>query len=355
MEEKWRNIGKVCRLQLYCYPKRRRSKPLSSISEIWELWRSYKRKPYPSTLYVTLNEATPTRIQTTPTTRSMNPSQPEVGGESVEQMMGRLHTHSRRTVEPVKKLVSVPVRLPGHTCHLPTSLHSHLHPPGHATGCSVLSFSPDGHYLGAGYTAAPHKDRYTLVVYEVSTLSVVLYSDAHRGYIYSLSWSHDSHMISTASADGLVKVFSLASGDEVASLPHPCYMYTVCFIPPPPPLTPTSTLHTPPSSPLPRISYHSSLVATIELFLAQELKGHRGHVNSICVASSGEVMFSGDSVGEVMVWSREEPDKNLWCLQRAVSTQKSPAPVLSLCLHPGGKRLLVHTTTGRLAMIDLRV
>ena len=41
--------------------------------------------------------------------------------------------------------------------------------------------------------------------------------------------------------------------------------------------------------------------------LAQELKGHRGHVNSICVASSGEVMFSGDSVGEVMVWSREEP------------------------------------------------
>ena len=34
MEEKWRSIGKVCRLQLYCYPKRRRSKPLSSISEV---------------------------------------------------------------------------------------------------------------------------------------------------------------------------------------------------------------------------------------------------------------------------------------------------------------------------------
>lgn len=41
--------------------------------------------------------------------------------------------------------------------------------------------------------------------HQVSTLSVVLYSDAHRGFIYSLSWSHDSHMISTASADGLVK------------------------------------------------------------------------------------------------------------------------------------------------------
>ena len=52
------------------------------------------------------------------------------------------------------------------------------------------------------------------------------------------------------------------------------------------------------------------LLAASENFifqLAQELKGHRGHVNSICVASSGEVMFSGDSVGEVMVWNREEP------------------------------------------------
>ena len=34
---------------------------------------------------------------------------------------------------------------------------------------------------------------------------------------------------------------------------------------------------------------------------------------------------------------------------------QSPVPILSLCLHPGGKRLLVHSTTGRLAMIDLRV
>ena len=34
-------------------------------------------------------------------------------------------------------------------------------------------------------------------------------------------------------------------------------------------------------------------------------------MNSICVASSGEVMFSGDSVGEVMVWSREEPGERV--------------------------------------------
>ena len=40
---------------------------------------------------------------------------------------------------------------------------------------------------------------------KVSTLSETMYSDAHRGFIYSLSWSKDSQMISTASADGLVK------------------------------------------------------------------------------------------------------------------------------------------------------
>lgn len=40
---------------------------------------------------------------------------------------------------------------------------------------------------------------------QVSTMLPVVFSSAHRGYIYSLSWSHDSHMISTASADGLVK------------------------------------------------------------------------------------------------------------------------------------------------------
>ena len=52
---------------------------------------------------------------------------------------------------------------------------------------------------------------------------------------------------------------------------------------------------------------HYSLSTYILLQLAQELKGHRGHVNSICVASSDEVMCSGDSVGEVMVWRREGP------------------------------------------------
>ena len=39
-------------------------------------------------------------------------------------------------------------------------------------------------------------------------MSVSLWSDAHQGFIYSLSWSHDSHMISTASADGIVKYVS---------------------------------------------------------------------------------------------------------------------------------------------------
>ena len=43
------------------------------------------------------------------------------------------------------------------------------------------------------------------------------------------------------------------------------------------------------------------------LQLSQELKGHRGHINSMCVGSSGEMMYSGDSVGEVMVWSRDQP------------------------------------------------
>ena len=45
----------------------------------------------------------------------------------------------------------------------------------------------------------------SLPLLQVSTLSVVLCSDAHRGLIYALSWSHDSHMISTASADGIIK------------------------------------------------------------------------------------------------------------------------------------------------------
>ena len=40
--------------------------------------------------------------------------------------------------------------------------------------------------------------------------------------------------------------------------------------------------------------------------LSQELRGHKGHVNSICVSSSGEMVYSGDSVGEVRVWKREE-------------------------------------------------
>ena len=107
-----------------------------SCLQVWELWHSYKRKPYPGTLYVTLNETTPTVPQATPTTtRSMDPTQPvskivtnstdnvcvsvvyvynlciymhtnfyvyilyvqEVGGESVEQMMGRLHGQTHNT------------------------------------------------------------------------------------------------------------------------------------------------------------------------------------------------------------------------------------------------------------------
>ena len=54
------------------------------------------------------------------------------------------------------------------------------------------------------------------------------------------------------------------------------------------------------------IMYNVNKVMQNDIQLIQELKGHRGHVNSICVASSGKTVFSGDSVGEVIVWCEEE-------------------------------------------------
>ena len=77
-------------------------------------------------------------------------------------------------------------------------------------------------------------------------------TEGHRGIIYRLSWTQNDQLLASASADGLVKYVytttlcthsltrfshcdrvwswtSSTASEPMAVLPHPCYVYAVCF------------------------------------------------------------------------------------------------------------------------------
>lgn len=50
-----------------------------------------------------------------------------------------------------------------------------------------------------------------------------------------------------------------------------------------------------------------------QYILRQELKGHKGYITSICCNAKGNVIYSSDSVGNIIQWQSNQEE---WFLKR---------------------------------------
>jgi len=152
-------------------------------------------------------------------------------------------------------------------------------------------------------------EHYPLIVLEVVSYEKVLSGEGHCSLIHGLCWAPDSTLLATASADGLVKVWSLEKRDglPVCVLPHPCYVYATCFT--------RSAEH------LFTGAYDSIIrlwkVNNGTAHVLQELQWHAGMVNGLSYCINNHVLYSADSHGRIGVW-REE--KGCWQLRRHMNT-----------------------------------
>ena len=93
----------------------------------------------------------------------------------------------------------------------------------------LLRVSQDGHWLATSPVGGlPHE----IIVSDASTLKQRARLVGHKADIWSLAFSHDSRLLASASWDGTVKIWQLASGQELLTIPSMVgVVWSVAFAP----------------------------------------------------------------------------------------------------------------------------
>jgi WD40 repeat protein len=242
-------------------------------------------------------------------------------------------------------------------CLLPDALLHKI--PSGPQGSTVIAFSPNGRFLAAGCADGI---TFPVRVINVENGSVVQMMEGHHGLIHSVSWSPDSSLIITASADGTVKIWSLAgsSGKELggleATLEHKPKTYVYCAI-----FHPTEPLiYTGAFDRKIRVwrydvsAQSASLLGSIE----GDRPAHQSHVNVLLFDNKGERLFSADGAGGLCQWrcSTNPSDVRSYSFIRNIQEDDlSGKFISSLALHPiTQNQILVTADHHTQVLIDLR-
>ncbi|XP_053394001.1 jouberin-like isoform X2 [Mercenaria mercenaria] len=343
------NVGSKVRLQLFePPPSNLRRKP--EMEEAFQWWKECSRKPYPSTLYVTLKGIRPP-LEVEPVERSLFATQEERGKMTFEELKKIAKWTGKK--EPQQRTLSSWSRLAGQLCRLPNTLSHAL--PSAKKGCYMIKFSHDGRSLAC---ACQGKDGYPILVYEIPSGTLKGKFLGHFGIVYDLSWSKmDTHLLS-ASSDGTARVWDLhAFGEQQQKLlPHPAFVYCSQFHPRVETIAVTG-------------GYDQVIRVwdvgddDTKVDLRQELEDHVGLVNSICFSEDGQKMYSADSVGVIFIWNSfftEMPSKRGvardWTVFAKIEDPDMKGTAINhIVLHPRERRLLVHCRDNILRMFDLRI
>ncbi|OWF48871.1 jouberin-like isoform X4 [Mizuhopecten yessoensis] len=341
------NVGSKVRLQLFEPVYKFRPKP--DQVELWQWWKTQGRRPYPSTLYVTMKGITPPDT-VEPAMRSMFATQREVGSRTYADLKKSINWSDARDTD--RKTLSSWSRLVGQMCRIPNQMKLTL--PAGRKGCYVVKFSHDGRNLAC---ACHDRENYPILVYEIPSGQLLGKFRGHFGIVYDLSWSKKDDYICSASSDGTVRVWSLENFNTSEKLlPHPGFVYTAQFHP-----RVDNIIATGGYDQVVRI--WDVDVDSVHGQLKQEIENHRGHVNSLCFDDDGQKMYTADSVGIVLIWNVYVTEKvsqkgflRDWIkYQELTDPEMKDVPINYIQLHHSGRRLLVHCRDNIIRMVDLRI
>ena len=188
--------------------------------------------------------------------------------------------------------------------------------------------------------------------------------------VYQLAFHREGRLVA-AVGDGSARVWRVAGWAMEARLAHPSYVYTAQFHP-----ASSTTLATGGCDRVVRVWAYGAGGGGGGggrggggggWAVLQELPGHTSLIHTLAFDLPGHLLFTGDAGGLVRMWEGGEgPPGDLqsstesyvalrgaWAHRREYRVEGA---VTSLAPHPGGRRLLVHTThpAHPLRMIDLR-
>lgn len=337
------NIGQQLRLQLW---RPRRSSRVG-LRDLHSWWRSGSRTKYPSTLHVTLQEVV-IPLNPSPALRSMLATQAEgVEGDPAQSLAHSSPTGLRDSPAPLAHRPEVRWgRRPNQSCKIGSFVKYCF--PHSDKGCLVIKFSHDGLKIACGN----HKE---VLIYDVLAGHLEQVLCGHLGLIYDICWSTDDSHVLTASADSTARVWKLG-GAEVHNqgevLAHPSYVYTARFVP--------AAHHVVVSGCYDHVLRVWTCSKKGPYSVVQELTNHLSFVNALCFNSEGNVLYSGDRQGIIFVWDVRLSPKDRNRKKAKMLSLKHEAkvpdivgnPINSICAHPGGFRLLVHTRDSQLRLVN---
>lgn len=355
------NTDTKIRLQLFHPVKSYRRKPTSTseVPEVYQWWLSSSRVPYPSTLYVTVKGIKPPK-HVDAAGRSMFAVQEEKGKMTFEELTGKI---ARGGINPRESGDdhdgATWVKLPGQPNRIPNQIMSTFQ--AGRRGCFVVKFSNDGRKLACG---CADKENFSIFVFETLSTRCCSKFQGHFSIIYDLCWSQDDKELLSASSDGTARSWD-ASTDGTPAVkvyPHPCFVYAARYHPQRKGLVITGGYDR-------LIRIWSKECDGINGQLLREMDGHSGFINTICVDTSGQFMFSGDSSGTIVMWNTFENietkskkkrnsttgDVQKWVISKTIKDPEIKDCIISsVNLHPNGRKVLVHTRDSVTRMLDLR-
>ncbi|XP_060065201.1 jouberin-like [Ylistrum balloti] len=347
------NAGSKVRLQLFEPVYKFRAKP--GQVELWQWWKTQGRRPYPSTLYVTLKGITPPDV-VEPAMRSMFATQKEIGSRTYADMKKSTNwSDARKKREIEKRTLSSWSRLVGQLCRIPNRLKLTLQ--AGRNGCYVVKFSHDGRSLAC---ACHDRENFPVLVYEIPSGQLLGKFRGHFGIVYDLSWSKKDTHLCSASSDGTVRVWNLDNFDTSEKLlPHPGFVYTAQFHPRVENIITTGGYDQ-------VVRVWDVDVDSVHGQLKQEIENHKGHVNSLCFDDDGQKLYTADSVGDINIWNVYVTEKSSqkgqsgflrdWTHFQSLSDpEMKDVSINYIQLHHSGRRLLVHCRDNILRMMDLRI
>ncbi|MGI2908385.1 protein kinase domain-containing protein [Tolypothrix sp. VBCCA 56010] len=156
---------------------------------------------------------------------------------------------------------------------------------GHSSDVNSVTFSPDGQMLVTG------SDDLTIKLWNLATKQEIRTFKGHSSYIYAIAISPDGQTIASGSFDKTIKLWNLNTGEEIRTLKgHSNSVASVAF------------------SPDGKLLASSSLDKTIKLWNLQTNKeirtftGHSGGVASIAFSPDGLTLASGSYDKTIKLW-----------------------------------------------------